>query len=116
MALHEYSAPVMQYGVGDNQWNGGQFVLNDPADDHDELGWWTLRYRRSVAEWRKLGLETIPPIIITESGIDDIQPRPGPAGKGWRETHGDQPLTWRDEAGGSCAICHTVPASCDTSL
>ena len=31
VALHEYSAPVMQWGVGENQWNGGEWTLGDEA-------------------------------------------------------------------------------------
>lgn len=91
VAVHEYGGgPVgMKWGVGRNQWNNGAPVTDDPCDDAGTryLGWWCLRYRRAVDEWRRLGLAT-PDIIITEGGIDDIQPRGGPQGKGWRDFKG----------------------------
>lgn len=104
VGLHEYSAPVMQWGAGRNQWHGGAYVLDDPVLAPDALGWWTLRYRRARAEWRTLGINPLPNIAITESGIDDIQPRPANTpGRGWRTTLGTewenkQPFgSWADQ-------------------
>jgi len=47
VGLHEYSAPKMQDGVG----------------------WYCLRYRRTYDVWEAL-LEVVPPLLITECGID----------------------------------------------
>lgn len=85
VGLHEYSAPVMQWGAGNNQWYDGNWRLDDQAANTGVLGWWTLRYRRAVMEWRRLGLVTIPKILITEGGLDDIQPRPPSPGRGWKD-------------------------------
>lgn len=102
VAVHEYGGGPggMLWGVGRNQWNNGAPVLDDPCNDSGTyyLGWWCLRYRRAVAEWRRLGLTTIPRILITEGGIDDIQPRPGPQGKGWRDFKGQHPASVGDYA------------------
>lgn len=57
VALHEYGGSDIRQGV-----------------TPDGLGWWMLRYRRAVAEWRRLGLTTIPQIIFSESGKDNINP------------------------------------------
>lgn len=77
LGLHEYSAPIVQFAVG-----------------NDGLGWHTLRYRRSREVWRKLGLAGWDKlrIFITEYGLDDIQDakRPGPSGKGWRDYDGTE--------------------------
>lgn len=89
VGLHEYSAPTMQWGAGHNQWNDGDFRYYDAAEWPGVQGWWTLRYRRHVEEWIFLGVNPVPRILITEGGIDDIQPRPGPAGKGWRDYTGE---------------------------
>jgi len=105
VGLHEYSAPVLQYGTGSNQWNGGAYTLTDPVSNPDALGWWTLRYRRARAEWRTLGVNPLPDVAITESGIDDVQPRPhNTPGRGWRTTLGTEwenkpPFgTWAEQA------------------
>lgn len=95
VALHEYGGgPIgAKWGVGRNQWNDGAPVTDDACDDPGTyyLGWWCLRYRRAVAEWRRLGLATTPDILITEALIDDIQPRPGNQGKGWRDFKNQHP-------------------------
>lgn len=102
VAVHEYGGgPVgAKWGVGRNQWHNGQPVTDDPCDDPSVryLGWWCLRYRRAVDEWRRLGLTVIPDILITEALIDDVQPRPGPQGKGWRDFRGQHPAHVGDYA------------------
>jgi hypothetical protein len=85
VALHEYGGPVMQWGCGMNQWRTGDWILGDPCTRSDVLGWWCLRYRRHVAEWRRLGVDPIPRILITEGGLDDVYPRPGPPAKGYKD-------------------------------
>lgn len=102
VALHEYGGGPggMKWGAGRNQWNGGAPVIDDACIDPATyyLGWWCLRYRRAVAEWRRLGLTTIPRILITEGGIDDIQPRPGAQGKGYKDFRGQHPAVVGDYA------------------
>lgn len=101
-AVHEYGGgPIgAKWGVGRNQWNGGALVTDDPCDDPNTryLGWWCLRYRRAVDELRRLGLATIPDLLITEALIDDIQPRPGPQGKGYKDFRGQHPAHVGDYA------------------
>lgn len=78
LGLHEYSAPIMQYGFGKLQERGG--------DEGDE-GWLTIRYRKAYRHYlRPLGYGDIP-ILITECGVDGtVRPRPGPdEAKGWRD-------------------------------
>ena len=103
LGLHEYSAPIMQFG-------SGRYQL-DPAGDSGDEGWYTLRYRQAYR--RHIPADLRVPLIMTECGVDGlIQPRPGPAGAGWRDFTGywkenniapdgvtgylDQ-LTWYDE-------------------
>ncbi len=79
VGLHEYGAPAMQWGVGANQAAnliGGRWEHIDPVTRPGVQGWFVLRYRRVLDHWRSLGLSPLPKIVITESGIDDIQPRP----------------------------------------
>lgn len=79
VALHEYGGAAMQWGVGGNQasaLDGGRWTQIDPATRPGVDGWFVLRYRKALARWRELGLTSVPRIIITESGLDDIQPRP----------------------------------------
>jgi hypothetical protein len=79
LGLHEYSAPVMQFGYGALQPNNG-------ADQGDE-GWLTVRYRKA---WRQylnpLGFGDVP-ILMTECGVDGlVTNRPGPADAGgWKD-------------------------------
>jgi hypothetical protein len=76
LGLHEYSAPVMQFGFG-------RYQL-DPNGDSGDEGWYTLRYRRVYR--RQLPADLRIPLIITECGVDGlVQPRPGPDGNGWRD-------------------------------
>lgn len=95
VAVHEYGGgPIgAKWGVGRNQWNGGTPVTDDACDNPNiyYLGWWCLRYRRAVAEWRQLGITRVPDILITEALIDDIQPRGGGQGKGWRDFKNQHP-------------------------
>lgn len=68
LALHEYSAPTMDFGY----------------DEASGEGWLTLRYRKVYREFVPAHLHI--PIIITETGIDGlVGNRPGPAGAGWRD-------------------------------
>jgi hypothetical protein len=79
VGLHEYGAPAMQWGVGANQMSNlvdGRWENIDPATRPGVQGWFVLRYRRTIEHWKSLGLNPIPKIVITESGIDDVQPRP----------------------------------------
>jgi hypothetical protein len=67
LGLHEYSAPVMQFGT-----------------EGDE-GWLTLRYRKVYRQHLiPAGLDL--PLVITECGIDGTVggSHPGPAGQGWK--------------------------------
>lgn len=67
MGLHEYSAPTMK----------------------SDQSWLCLRYRRTMDELRQAGVRYIPPLLITECGIDGgVIGRPG---KGWK--------TFTDRAG-----------------
>jgi hypothetical protein len=76
LGLHEYSAPIMQFGFGRNQL--------DPSGDAGDEGWYTLRNRMVYRHHIPADLRI--PLIITECGVDGlIQPRPGPAGAGWRD-------------------------------
>jgi hypothetical protein len=79
LGLHEYSAPIMQWGSGALQSTPG-------ADEGDE-GWLTLRYRKSYRHYlAPMGYGDIP-LLITECGVDGtIASRPGPSdAKGWRD-------------------------------
>jgi len=67
LGLHEYSAPLMQFGV------------------EGDVGWLTLRYRKVYRQHLiPAGLEL--PLVITECGIDGTvgSSRPGPNGQGWQ--------------------------------
>ena len=77
LGLHEYSAPEMWFGAGDNQ--------NHPTGDEGDEGWLTLRYRKVYRDYLKpAGLAV--PLLVTETGVDGlVQGRPGPAGNGWQD-------------------------------
>ena len=76
LGLHEYSAPIMQFGFG-------RYQL-DPNGDAGDEGWNTLRYRQVYR--RQLPADVRIPLIITECGIDGlVGSRPGPEGHGWRD-------------------------------
>ena len=79
LGLHEYSAPVMQWGFGALQSTAG-------IDEGDE-GWLTMRYRKAYRQQLiPMGYGDIP-LLITECGVDGlVQPRPGPEDAGgWRD-------------------------------
>lgn len=79
VGLHEYGAPAMQWGAGANQVGSlvhGRWQAIDPCERQDVDGWFVLRYRKAVEHWVSLGIEPLPRIVITESGLDNIQPRP----------------------------------------
>lgn len=78
IGMHEYYKPRPWHGV-----EGGRDGPLGTA-----RGWWMLRLVRHLEAWRTLGLATLPRIIVTESGRDDIPGTPG-TGKGWR----DEPRT-----------------------
>lgn len=99
---HEYSGPYMGYGTVTpdllNQWDhpGDRFAghSTDPnqffgfGPSGEELwGWWTLRYKKL---WEKLEEEGLTGVrmFLSETGIDDVNPRPGGPGKGWRDWKG----------------------------
>jgi hypothetical protein len=97
VGLHEYGGPAMQWGVGENQMTGlvdGRWERIDPATRPGVKGWFCLRYRRVVEHWRALGLSTIPKIVITEAGLDDIQPRPNVGARRGYKTYRDTPY-WK---------------------
>ena len=80
LALHEYSAPTMQYGVG---------VAVPGRAPVANRGVLTLRYRWWYEDFLKpRGLAI--PLVITEAGIDGgITNRPGPGdARGWRDFGG----------------------------
>lgn len=83
LGLHEYSGPVMQWMAGNNQIVNGAYRLDDAADRPGMTGHLTLRYRHVLKLAREWGIGNLQ-IAITESGVDDVNPRPGPQGKGWR--------------------------------
>ena len=80
LALHEYSAPTMQFGVGAGL-PGRPSVPN--------RGTLNLRYRYWYEDFLKPRGLTIP-LVITEAGIDGgITNRPGPPeARGWRDFGG----------------------------
>lgn len=97
---HEYSGPYVQYMTrtpdGRNQWDHERDVWTgtsaDPAlyESHGLDGWLTLRYRMLRDLLIRDGLTGVR-MAITESGIDDVNPRPGGANrKGWRDYDGTE--------------------------
>lgn len=77
LGLHEYSAPVMQFGTG-------KYQLDPSANEGDE-GWLTLRYRKVYRQFL-IPNGLMVPLLITECGIDGmVRDRPGPQGKGWKD-------------------------------
>lgn len=77
VALHEYGAPTMQSGAS----------------------WHCLRYRRTMEEWRAVA-SVIPPLLITECGIDGGAASPPKPRKGWKTFASEeqywQQLLWYD--------------------
>jgi hypothetical protein len=79
LGLHEYSAPIMQWGFGALQPDNG-------PDEGDE-GWLTIRYRKVYRhQLQPLGYGDIP-LLITECGVDGlVGNRPGPTeAGGWKD-------------------------------
>ncbi len=92
LGLHEYSGPFMQWLAGENQWDharGTPLRIDDPCLSPTVEGWLTLRYRKAYALFRQWGIGNLP-LFITEGGIDDVQPRPGPQGKGYKDFAGTE--------------------------
>ena len=86
LGLHEYSAPIMQFGYGALQ-------LDNGSDQGDE-GWLTMRYRKAYRHYlNSMGYGQLP-LLITECGVDGlVGNRPGPAeARGWQ----DFIQTWLD--------------------
>jgi hypothetical protein len=77
VGLHEYGAPTMQSGAS----------------------WHCLRYRRTVEQWEDV-VAVIPPLLITECGIDGGAASPPQPRKGWKtfatEEQYWQQLLWYD--------------------
>lgn len=66
LGLHEYNAPTMDAGV-------------DPQTGE---GWFTLRYRKAYRYMVPPAYQV--PIVITETGIDNVPTFQGPPSQGWR--------------------------------
>jgi hypothetical protein len=97
---HEYSGPYLQYMTKTadrlNQWDHARNAFTGPSTDPAMFesptldGWLTLRYRMLRALLVRDGLTGVR-FAITESGIDDVNPRPGGANrKGWRDYDGTE--------------------------
>jgi len=87
LGLHEYSGPYMQWMCGENQWSfatNAPVRIDDPCLSPTVQGWLTLRYRKAYEYFRQWGLADLP-LFITEGGIDDVTPRPGGQGKGYKD-------------------------------
>lgn len=79
LGVHEYSAPIMQFGYGALQ-------LDNGPDQGDE-GWLTMRYRKAYRNYlAPMGYGDMP-LLITECGVDGlVGGRPGPTeAKGWKD-------------------------------
>jgi hypothetical protein len=100
LGLHEYSAPIMQWGSGALQ--------PPPGGDEGDEGWLTLRYRKAYRHYLgPMGYGDVP-LLITECGVDGtVGGRPGPPeAKGWRDfeaywvsngLRGDTPGVYMDQ-------------------
>jgi hypothetical protein len=90
--FHEYSGPYMQWMTGENQWDyaaNQPKKIDDPCTDPEIEGWLDLRHRKVYKLFESWGLGALP-LFITEGGIDDVQPRPGPIGKGYKDWRGTE--------------------------
>jgi len=89
LAVHEYSAPSMQDGVG----------AGIPGhEDNPSFGALTLRYRFWVEHYMRPN-DLMIPVVVTEAGIDGGVLRLDPPLFGWREFGGSvpdgvEPQTW----------------------
>jgi hypothetical protein len=91
VGLHEYGAPAMQWGCGANQLGAldhGRWHAIDRCERPGVEGWFVLRYRRAIRHWKALGLGPLPRIVIAESGLDDVQPRPNVGRRRGYKTYG----------------------------
>lgn len=79
LGLHEYSAPIMQWGFGSLQ--------STPGVDEGDEGWLTMRYRKAYRHYLGPMGYGDTPLLITECGVDGtVTDRPGPPeAKGWRD-------------------------------
>jgi hypothetical protein len=87
LGLHEYSGPYMQWLCGENQWDfttNAPKRVDDPCSSPIVEGWLTMRYRKAYQLFAGWGLASLP-LYITEGGIDDVTPRPGGQGKGYKD-------------------------------
>lgn len=94
LGLHEYSAPLVWWGVGPYQWdhtaNRAYPAWPGPAPTPNiaNEGWWMLKHRKAIRAIKEMGVE-VPDILITECGNDDVWPRPSEhQAKGFREWAG----------------------------
>jgi hypothetical protein len=79
LGVHEYSAPIMQWGYGSLQ--------STPGVDEGDEGWLTMRYRKAYRHYlAPMGYGDIP-LLITECGVDGtVSNRPGPPeARGWHD-------------------------------
>lgn len=101
--FHEYAGAYMGLFVetpdGKNQWErpanrwNGYSATREAYYAPGLTGWLTLRYRKLIPYLDASGLGNVR-FAITESGIDDTNPRPGgPNLKGWRDYANDPQWT-----------------------
>lgn len=88
LGLHEYGWPTMTSGDG----------------------FWTLRHRKTIAELRQADID-VPPIAITECGLDSGLV--GPGHRGWRAVRDDpdwyaSELLWYEKELSSEVVCAAV--------
>lgn len=79
LGVHEYSAPIMQWGFGALQ--------STPGVDEGDEGWLTIRHRKAYRyHLGPMGYGDLP-LLITECGVDGmVGGHPGPTeAKGWRD-------------------------------
>jgi hypothetical protein len=58
--------------------------VDDPCLAPTVEGWLTMRYRKAYRYFLPWGLGDLP-LYVTEGGIDDVTPRPGGQGKGYKD-------------------------------
>ncbi len=98
--FHEYAGAYMGLFLetpdGKNQWDHpgrrwtGFSLDRQVYYDSTLQGWLTLRYRKLIPLLEREGWDRVH-FVITESGIDDTNPRPGPPNmKGWRDYDGTE--------------------------
>lgn len=85
--------------LGLHEYGGGRLGMDAAVTGagREALGWLCLRYRR-VLDWaRSVGL-TMPKILITEAGIDDVTPTVEEKTRGWQTARGLHPPSVGDYA------------------